>query len=80
MTMSEQHRPYAGQTWANRLSGGYFPLQVVAMDLAQAVEDAGITQHNGIELWANESEDSKGFFVGDTSSLVAEGWTKLATL
>lgn len=80
--MADQQRPYAGQSWANGIwetsGSAIWGLPIIALDLKQAAQDAGITEASCIELWSNAT--SKGFFVGDTSSLPAEGWTKLATL
>jgi hypothetical protein len=75
-------RPYAGQSWQKGLFPGDIRaasvLQLIAMDLAADADGVDIDSGSNIELW--ESEDSKGFFIGDTSGLVADGWTKIATL
>jgi hypothetical protein len=76
-------RPYAGQAWKIGLFTGQIGLaglQILAKDLRDDAHDHNVTPGDGIELWINEEEESKGLFVGDTTSLPDKGWTKLATL
>ena len=82
--MIETRRPYAAQTWAagvldhtNMMPGA--ALQIIGRDLVADAQEHGVTE-GVIELWANEATGTKGFFVGDTSSLPGEGWTWAATL
>lgn len=81
--MSGLQKPYVGLLWRKgMLSGprGLAHLQSLASDLKYSAEKSGIptTDVKGVELW--ETAKSNAFFVGDTSSLPSEGWTKLATL
>lgn len=73
---------YAGQCWSSFVFDGTIDgtlaLQVIARDLAADAKTKNVT--GPVELWANETTGHKGFFVGDTSNLHKDGWTKLATL
>ncbi len=83
MTMTDEKRPYAGQTWRTGMfdvDGGFWMMDILSLDLKNDVRNVGAS--GPIELWQKPDElgGRKGFFVGDTSSLPGEGWTKLATL
>lgn len=51
-------------------------LRFIANDLFDLAKSLGVA--GAVELW--ESDDCRGFFIGDTSNLPDEGWTYLATL
>lgn len=71
---------YAGQCWAPGMvsTTGLWGLDIISRDLRDDVKAEGVS--GDIELWVEESTGHKGFFVGDMSSLAANGWKKLATL
>lgn len=75
-------KPYVGQAWKRSLSEGpLFLLEIIVRDLAQALRDnGGVDTPGPVELWENETQDTKGLFLGETSSLVDQGWVRLATL
>jgi hypothetical protein len=82
--MSAPSRPYAGQTWSRGIldaDGTLLPgaaLQIIGRDLAADAKLHGIDR-GPVELWEHP-DGTKGFFAGDTTSLIGEGWTKLAEL
>jgi hypothetical protein len=63
-------KPYVGQAWKRDLAGhAIFFLELIAGDLAQALRDnGGVDVIGPPELWENDSQDSKGLFLGDTSN------------
>lgn len=75
-------KPFTGLTWKPGLisaGGPVWGLGIICQDLREQVEESGTV--GDIELWQKQNDLSghKGLFVGDTTSLPAQGWVKLAT-
>lgn len=72
---------YVGQAWVNGIGDGLnaaYGLRLIAHDLLEVSRDREIS--GPLELWSNDQRDTKGLFMGDTSSLPDEGWEFVATL
>lgn len=79
---SQSGRGYAGQTWSAGMieRSPIRSLVIIAHDLYADAGLNGIALDNPIELWKHCDRALKGLFIGDTTPLIHQGWTKLATL
>lgn len=77
-----EKRPYAAQTWTEDLfaSSGVFFLSIIEHDLIEDARANDVPLATAIEFWVNPGQHLKGLFMGDTTSLVDNGWTLLGTL
>ncbi len=72
---------YAGQSWRRGCfddAGWRWGLEIIGRDIVADANEKGVAMDGPMELW--ETDDSMGFFIGDTEELASKGWTRVAVL